>query len=168
MPQMIARGLDEARRKQIRYLVASAASLTVAQAVLVVAFGIVGWTAVTSNVASFIVATAFAYVIQRRWTWRRTDRSNLWREVVPFWAMAGIGLAASTIAVRAAASFAEENVTSRLVQTLAVVAASTATYGVLWMVKFLVLERYLFGRPSSTGTGQEIDRGAFGMPPEGK
>ncbi len=168
MRRMIPRRLDEARRKQIRYLVASAASLTVAQAVLVLTFGIAGWTAVTANVASFVVATAFAYVIQRRWTWRRTDRSSVWREVVPFWAIAGIGLAASTIAVRATASFAEEHVASRLVQTLAVMAASTATYGVLWVVKFLVLERYLFGRPTPTGTSPEIDRAAFETSGEGK
>ncbi|HYF11882.1 MAG TPA: GtrA family protein [Actinomycetota bacterium] len=165
---MLARRLDEARRKQLRYLVASAASLTVAQAVLVLTFGIAGWTAVTANVASFVVATAFAYVIQRRWTWRRTDRSDVWREVVPFWAMAGIGLAASTIAVRAAAAFAEEHVASRLVQTLAVVAASTATYGVLWVAKFLILERFLFGRPAPGRTSPEIDREAFGAPREGK
>jgi putative flippase GtrA len=165
---MLARRLDEARRKQLRYLIASAASLTVAQAILVLTFGIAGWTAVTANVASFVVATAFAYLIQRRWTWRRTDRSSLWREVVPFWAIAGIGLAASTIAVRAAAGFAEEHVASRLIQTLAVVAASTATYGVLWVIKFFVLERYLFGRPTPTGTVPEIDRGAFGTPREGK
>jgi putative flippase GtrA len=164
---MIARRLGEARRKQIRYLVASAASLTVAQAVLAVTYGIAGWTAMTANVASFVVATAFAYVIQRRWTWRRNDRSNLWREVVPFWAIAGVGLAASTIAVRVAAGFAQENVASRLVQTLALVAASTATYGVLWVAKFLILERYLFGRATPTGASPEIDRKAFETPSGG-
>ena len=141
---MRRRGLSQDRRKQLRYAVASAASLALAQGVLVVTFGIAGWSPVPSNVASFVVATTFAYIVHRRWTWGRAGRSNFRREVFPFWSIAALGLLASTVAVRSASTLAAEHFGSRDRQTIAVVAASTITYGVLWVVKFILFDRVLF------------------------
>lgn len=141
---MLEDRLTEERRKQLRYVAASAASLMVAQAVLIVTFGIVGWSPIAANVTSFVVATASAYVLQRRWTWRRKGRSSVRREVIPFWLIAAVGLLASTLAVRSASTIAEEHVASRALQTLALVGASTATYGVLWVLKFLIFDRVVF------------------------
>jgi putative flippase GtrA len=141
---MSRKGLSQDRRKQLRYAAASAASLAVAQAVLVATFGVAGWSPVPSNVASFAVATVFAYVVQRRWTWRRSGRSSFRREVFPFWSIAALGLLASTVAVRSASTLAGEHLASRAGQTIAVIAASTAAYGILWVLKFLAFDRLLF------------------------
>src|SRR5213080_1599719 len=60
------------------------------------AFGIPAWFA---NVIATSLATGPSYYLNRRWTWGKTDASDPWREVLPFWILSFAGLALSTIAV---------------------------------------------------------------------
>jgi putative flippase GtrA len=50
----------------------------------------IGW--LTANVAATIVATAFAYVMSRYWTFRHRERTSIRRESVLFFVLNGIGL----------------------------------------------------------------------------
>jgi putative flippase GtrA len=131
----------------VRYAAASLASLAVGQTVLGVAYGVADMSAVVANAVSFVVATVFAYVVQRRWTWRRGGRSSVVGEILPFCLVALVGLGATTAAVQGAAGIARQLSPSRVVQALVLMAASTLTYGVLWALKFLYFDRMLFSAP---------------------
>jgi putative flippase GtrA len=131
-------------RTFLRYSVASAVSVVGGQVTLALSFGVAGWPAAPSNVLAFAVGGVVSYVLNRRWTWRRSGRSHLMREIVPFWTIAIVGLAVSTIAVDVAERLITEATESRAIQTLVVMAASLASYGALWIVKFLAFDRYVW------------------------
>jgi putative flippase GtrA len=136
-------------RRMIRYTCVSGVSVVVGQLTLVICFGIVGWSARTSNVVSFVVGGIASYYLNRAWTWNKHGSSHVLKEVLPFWLLAFAGLALSTWAVGVTANHTES--LSKTVQTLGVAATSLAAFGVVWVLKFLVLERYVFGtRPEPT------------------
>src|SRR5271165_5390760 len=64
-------------------------------------------TAMECNVIATGVASVPAYFLNRSWTWGKTGRSDLWREVIPFWAISFLGLVLSTVAVGIAAHNAD-------------------------------------------------------------
>lgn len=135
-------------RQKVRYSVASLVSVVVGQAVLAVAFGAVGWSARSSNVVALCVAAIPSYYLNRAWVWQRRGRSDLFREVVPFWCIAFLGLAVSTWAVDTA-EHETSGVDSRLVRTMAIMAASMIAFSFVWVAKFLAINRYLFGAGSN-------------------
>jgi putative flippase GtrA len=133
-------------RKFFRYVVVSMISFVVGLTILGVCKGLIRWSAFTSNMASTAVATGPAYVLNRRWAWGKSGKSHLWKEVVPFWVLAFVGLAFSTYW----AVFAEHLTKhlNHLQQTAAVEGAVILAYGVLWIGKFMIINKLLFaGHP---------------------
>ncbi len=105
-------------------------------------FGLAAWTA---NVLATSVATVPSYSLNRRWTWGKRDASNLWREVVPFWALSFTGLVLSTIAVAFAASWADgAHLGSPVLRTGVLLFANLSAFGLLWIAQFVLLDRVLF------------------------
>ncbi len=142
----------ERGRIHVRYVLVSVVSVVAGQVVLVLCFGLARLSAETSNLVAFVAGGLVSYVLHRRWTWRRSGRSRVLHEVIPFWSIAIVGLVVSTLAVGVAEDIASRNVGSRAAQTLIVMSASLAAYGVVWIVKFIVLDRYLFGAKGSPAT----------------
>lgn len=132
-------------RKGVRYAAVSAVSISITEAVLAFTFGGLGWEARLANLVAFVSGGIPAYVLNRRWTWRKTGRSHLAREVLPFWALAFLGLGLSTLAVGVADDAAADLTDSRRLQTVFVVAASLAAFGTVWVAKFFAFDRLLFG-----------------------
>ena len=131
-------------RKLVRYSMVSVVAVAISQAVLAVCYGVLDWSARVANITAVCVSAVPAYYLNRAWAWGKRGRSHLLKEIVPFWAMALLGLVLSTWATDAAESYAVARWSSRLVQTVIVMAASLAAFGVLWVAKFAILNRYLF------------------------
>ena len=104
--------------------------------------------AADSNLLATSIATAPAYYLNRTWTWGKTGKSHLMKEVVPFWTIAIIGVLLSTLAVHFAAVEAHHITKSKMGVTALVEFANFFTYGVLWVGKFTVFNRYLFNTPN--------------------
>jgi glycosyltransferase XagB len=130
--------------RAFRYCAASAASVVISQAVLILAFGLWHLPARSSNLLACAVATGPSYLLNRRWAWGRNGRSSLWREVVPFWSVAFAGLAFSTWATDLASSLAHQRQASHGAATAVVALASLAAFGTLWVAKFMLFETVLF------------------------
>jgi len=131
-------------QKAFRYMVVSAVSVVVSQIALFGAFAGFHWTARSSNLLAFVVGGVPSYWLNRRWTWGKTGRSHLLKEVLPFWALAVLGLVFSTWAASAAESWALDFTDTRLVQALIVNGSVIAAFGVLWIVKFVLFNKVLF------------------------
>ena len=101
-------------------------------------------TAMECNVLATTITTLPAYYLNRNWTWRKSGKSHLWREVVPFWAIAFVSLVISTVAVGVAAHNADHISHSKLVRSLLVNLANIVTYGTIWVVKFIIFNKYMF------------------------
>ena len=97
--------------------------------------------------AACAVGTVPSYQLNRRWVWGLRHGSHWGKEVVPFWALSFAGLALSTLAVDRADHLARALAWTGPTRTVALMAASVAAYGLLWVAQFLILDRYLFGRP---------------------
>ncbi len=131
-------------QKAFRYMVVSAVSVGVSQVALFVAFAGFHWTARSSNVLACVLGGIPSYWLNRSWTWGKSGRSHLLKEVLPFWALAFIGLVYSTWAADAAESWAMDTSDSRLVQAAIVNGTVIAAFGVLWILKFILFNKVLF------------------------
>jgi putative flippase GtrA len=142
-------------RRLIKFGAVSAVAVAVSQLTLLVTFGLLRWEARPANLAAFVLSTIPAFELNRRWTWRRTGRTHLRREVIPFWILAFAGLIASDVATRFAER-ASEDLASRTSRALVVMSASLATYGVLWLIKFALLDRLVWGQGPPAPAEAEI------------
>lgn len=122
--------------RHIRYTMVSAVSVIVSQLVLLSCTGLLDWSPTASNLTAVSVGSIPSYTLNRYWVWGKRGRNHLWREVVPFWVMALIGLAFSTVLVSIAARWNDS--------LLVVSGTNLAAFGILWIGKYLVLDSLLF------------------------
>ena len=131
-------------RKAIKYSVVSAISVAVNQVALFVLHTGLYWTARSANILACVLGGIPSYYLNRRWTWAKTGRSHLLKEMVPFWVIAFVGLVFSTWAADVAERTAREVTDRRLVQGLIVNGAALAAFGILWAAKFVFFNKVLF------------------------
>ena len=126
--------------KPVRYSLVSVVAVAVSQLVLIICNGLLDWSPVASNVAAVSIGCVPSYTLNRSWVWGKRGRNHLWREVAPFWGLALVGLAFSTLLVHLAARWNDS--------TLVVSAANLSAFGILWVIKYLVLDAILFRLPA--------------------
>jgi putative flippase GtrA len=150
----------------VRYAGVSAIATSTSLFVLFVLVGVVGLPATWSNVVATAVGTVPSFELNRRWVWHGQDRRSLLGQVIPFTALSFSGLLVSTVAVGVVSAHTSD--WSHWGHTLAVEFANIAAYGSLWVVQYVVLDRFLFrngdrdrdrpmtarGTPTFTGRGQ--------------
>ena len=136
----MASRLDSARahfhRKPVRYAMVSVVAVATSQAVLILCSAILGWTPIQSNVTAVTAGCIPSYTLNRSWVWGKRGKNHFWREVFPFWLLALIGLAFSTLLVHVASNWNDA--------TYVVSAANLVAFGTLWVVKYLTLDALLF------------------------
>lgn len=132
--------------KAMKYSAVSAISVALSQIILFVLFGIIRrWSATTCNVAATAMTAVPSYYLNRAWVWGKSGKSQLVKEVLPFWALTFLGLALSLVAVEYAHMLAVSMGMTHLVDAAFVNIAALGAFGVLWIGKYLVFNRYLFG-----------------------
>ena len=138
-------------RKLIRYGLVSIISALFTFTVLTVVYGVLAlWTEVPSVIVSNIVATFFNYFLNRRWVWGKSGRSSLLKEVLPFWIMSISGMVLALLTASLARQFSDTHHLNHLARTVVVVGANTFAFGVIWFVKFLILNRIFRQFPVTT------------------
>ncbi len=135
-PSAAARLWQDYGAKLIKYAGVSVVSTTLSLILLTLFNGVFGWSFVWSNVAAVTISTIPAYVLSRRWVWTQEGPNSLRYEIIPFWAMAFFGLGLSTLFV-----FLAEKVSDHL---LVLFFANGAAFGLLWLVKFFILDKYMW------------------------
>ena len=112
----------------------------------------------SAALCSFLASSACiypSYYLNRKWAWGKNGKSHLLKEVVPFWVMALAGLGLSTLSASEAAIFARHLTSSRHVASVFIIGASFASYGILWSIRYLILNKYLF-QPTPTVEEAEL------------
>ena len=131
-------------RKAIRYTLVSVIAVAVSQVSFVILFGLVKWTAKSAAIAATSVGGLPSYYLNRKWVWGKSGKSHVWREVVPFWAIAFIGLVFSTWASDFAETYVVDHDMTGLLRLGIVTAFYLGSFGVLWVGKFIVFNKFLF------------------------
>ncbi|MDE3085627.1 MAG: GtrA family protein [Acidobacteriota bacterium] len=137
-------------KKLFRYSMVSVVSTVVSFAVLGILFyALQLWSEVPDNVLANVAGILPSYYLNRSWAWGKSGPSHLWREVVPFWAMsfAGIFLAigAGSLAHHLGVSVFHLH---RLGRTAILYGANIFAFGVLWVGKFLIINKLFHAGPS--------------------
>jgi putative flippase GtrA len=147
-------------KKVVRYSAVSAVSALIAFSVLTLVYGVLQlWTEVPSALFSNIVATFPNYFLNRRWVWGKTGRSHLWREVIPFWVMSITGILLAILTASLARQFSDAHDLNHVARTVVIIGANTAAFGILWILKFLILNRLFQTLPvpdSEAETGSPV------------
>lgn len=141
---VVARLRTPQGQKLFRYSMASVVSVVVSLVLLVFFNGVLGWSAVWSSTAATAIAAVPSYEMNRRWAWGKSGKSHLWKEVVPFWALAFVGWAFSTYSVKLVETATENAGMAHLVRTGVIAVVYVAAFGVLWVVKFVIFNKILF------------------------
>ena len=132
-----------------KYASVSIIATLVTQVVLLVSFDVLHVsTATVCNVIATVVASVPAYYLNRTWTWGKSGKSNVWREVVPFWAVAFVGLVLSTVAVGVAAHNYDRITTSHIGKAIIINFANLSTYGCIWVGRYFIFNKFMFGSPA--------------------
>jgi len=143
--------------KVVRYTMVSIISALTSLVILTIVFGVLRlWGEVFSTLFANIMAGIPSYYLNRRWVWGKGGRSHIWRELLPFWVMSitGIGFALYTSSL--AHNFAVQHDLPHLARTVLVVGANIAAFGILWILKFLILNR-LFAQIADAEVGAEAE-----------
>ena len=132
-------------RRMSRCLVVSVGTTLLSAAILVALAMGAGVPAGPANVVAVCCGIAPSYLANRNWVWGRSGRSDLVREVTPFWVLSLAGLVASTVAVTAVASATSGWSTSA--RAIALPLANLSVFGLLWIAQFVLLDKVLFKVP---------------------
>jgi putative flippase GtrA len=129
-------------RKVGRFLIVSAFNVVFGQSLLVLNHSWLGWSFAASNSAAVAVSAGPAYVLARYWVWEKRSKNHLIKEVLPFWGLAFFGLIVSTFAAGIANRYTDAQIVLNFV--------NLASFGLIWVFKFSILDRFMFGRHHHT------------------
>lgn len=138
----------------IRYASTSLIMVALTQMSIIAFVQGVGWDAVPSNLASTMLVSIPAFLTNKYWVWGKSGRARIRREVIPFWVFTVAGWGLSTFAVALAADNTKEGTLFHLV---AVLVASIAGFGVLWVLKYLFLDKLMFGPDHHTPYDEDYE-----------
>lgn len=125
-------------RKVLRYSAVSFIAVPMTQIILLVFQYGLGWNGLEANTMAVAVTVVPVYVLNRYWVWGKRDKNNFVTEILPFWGMTLLGLVISTLCV----AYADSHFESPLMVNL----ANAFGFGMVWLLKFFVLDKAMFGR----------------------
>lgn len=135
-------------RQLIRYTMVSVISTIVSFGVLTLVFGVLHlWGEIESTVFANVVATVPSYFLNRKWVWGKGGRSHLMKEIVPFWVMSAFGIVVSIGGAAVARHIGKAHDLSHFQQTVVVLLANLFSFGLFWVLKYLLYNRLFHVHP---------------------
>lgn len=125
----------------VRFLAVTVCNVTLSQIVLYIGNGLLGISGGWASVIAALVGMGPAYYLSRRWVWGKSGSHSFRTELAPFFGIAILGLVIS-------AAFAEA-ADRTFGAGLLVNVGNLLGYFVVWVIKFLLLDR-LFGPVESS------------------
>jgi putative flippase GtrA len=128
----------------LRFAVGSLIATLASAAVFPLVYQVAGAGPQVASLAAFATGAAVSFVVNRSWTWNRRERDGLWRDIAAFLAVAGAIAVLAAIATSVAESYANRIGVDGGERTLLVESAYLGTYAIMFLVKFLLLDRWVF------------------------
>lgn len=141
-PSILGQTFESIRKRGLKYLAVSVTGTITAQIVLFASLHFVfknenqGFSWVASNVFAVTVSSIPAFLLSKRWVWESNSSMSFRKEVLPFLMLAFAGVALSSGFVWVA--------TLLFVNPLAANVANLLAFGLLWVFKFAILDKYVF------------------------
>lgn len=132
----------------LRYGAGSLIAMGCSELVLVGAYDVLGAGAAVASVLAWFAGAVPNYILNRRWAWRadrsREGRGSRRRELALYWSITLVTAVAAIAATTGMDSWIKATTTSRDVQSLLLASAYLLSYGVVFIVKFVLFDRLVF------------------------
>jgi len=158
-----AHSKTEGGQRAIRYSATSLICVGITQVLIIVFYRGVGLTPVEANLSATMLTSIPAFALNKYWVWGKRGRAHMRREVLPFWAFTVAGWIVSTGMVALVTNIAGGNDTER---TILVMAANIAGFGTLWILKYIFLDKIMFGTDHHTPYDEDIELEEAGLEPD--
>jgi putative flippase GtrA len=129
-------------RTYIRFACVSATTTLISFSVITILYGTrLIPSEVAATITGNLAAAVPAYFLTRRWAWKKSGRSHLTKEVLPFAAMSFLGLVVSTIGAAIAHHVVHTHHWSHLTNTATVSGTNLVSFALVWVLKIAVFNR---------------------------
>ncbi len=139
-------------RRHLRYAAGSGVATICTQVTFLVLYGALQTTPAVASVVGWLAGAVPNYWLNRSWTWGRRGRPSLTREVLPYVAIVLGTLLVATVATSAVHAALERAQVAAGVRLLLVNGTFLAVYGLMFVLRYFLLDR-LFRRGPSSPTG---------------
>jgi putative flippase GtrA len=132
-----------------RYTAASVIAGVISELAFLAAYGL-GALPMIASVFAFIAGAVPNYLLNRYWAWQRRGRADRTRELLPYVVIVTVTAVTAAAVTTVADAWLRDRIESHIWQVLLVGAVFLATYGIMFVLKFVLFNRYVFaaGRPS--------------------
>jgi len=148
------------RRTRLLLWAKYSASSVVATVISQSAFALCYWFGTAPLVATlvaFVTGTVPSYLINRRWTWGH--RGPTGRDLLPYAIIVVTSAILAAIVTTVTDRLVQDRIESHAWQTVLVSGSYLGTYGVLFILKFVLFDRYVFAKradsPPEGATAEE-------------
>jgi putative flippase GtrA len=129
-------------RKLIRFTAVSLVSTVVSVLAITLFYGLkIIRSEVEATLIGNLIGAVPSYSLNRRWTWGKTGRSHVRKEIIPFTVMAVLGIGFSTMGAFYAKHLVHSHHWSHLFNTGLVDVANLASFAIFWVLKLIVFNR---------------------------
>ncbi len=128
-----------------RFAAGTAVSTACSQLAFVLLFGVLAASATVSGAVAFVVGAVPNFLIHRYWTWRRSGPIGIRRELIPYLAVI---IFSGLVAIGVTAGVDRligETIDDHALRTVVVAVAFNASFLPLFLLKFALLDRLVFG-----------------------
>ena len=138
---LLAHARSPEGRKKLRYVAVSVVFVPIGQ-VMVVALGLALGSYTAASILTAAILTLPNFYANKLWVWKLTSKESQRTQILVFWVAAMLGVCFAT-----GLTFVAERLTtdlSKVMRSLVVVAFQLTGYGIVWVLRFLLLDRWLF------------------------
>ncbi|WP_370963496.1 GtrA family protein [Amycolatopsis sp. cg9] len=125
---------------------ATSVAATVLSQVVLLAVLATGGAAALAGALAWAAGAVLNFLVTRRWVWGRTGRPRVRRELLPYLAVIGLGGLASIGLTTLAGSLLARADVPHFWWVVLVDGAYVGSYAVVFVLKFTLLDRVVFGR----------------------
>ena len=156
---LFAHARTDAGQRALRYVATSGFGVVTTQILLFLFLHGFDWKPVPSNFTAVTIISVPAFLLNKYWVWGKRGRAHMRREVLPFWLFTVAGWILSTLAVILVVNATKNPDMESLKDgnKIAVQAANIAGFGVLWVLKYLFLDKVMFGPDHHTPYDEDIE-----------
>lgn len=136
----------------LRYGAGSLVAMGCSELVLIGSYDVLGLGPEAATILAWVAGALPNYVLNRRWAWRSTDRRSRGergRELGLYWVITLVTAAAAVAATTGMDALIRGSVTARGEQSLLLAAAYLFAYGVVFIAKFVLFDRWVFAERRS-------------------
>lgn len=145
---MIEKLVAEVRRRGVflRYAAGSLIATVCSEAALFVAYAVFNTGAQTASIVAWVAGAVPNYVLNRLWAWKKQGGERGMRQAVIYWSVTVVTAGIAVLVTNAADGVIRRHVADRTDRAIVLDVVYLATYLVAFVVKFIVFDRWVFGR----------------------